>query len=182
MFSDWSLDSHSRSIWRADPLIRWFNDALSGSEIRLLQFDALSDIPFCCSHTICQCVCVSHGSFQRRHLSARSVRPCLGRTAWFAGYAGASYVAMRYNLSLPYRNKSRLLKAKKQHSQQECAGVRRLHIDWPSKKLWAVLCDRVPPYGRQRCAEAQNWTWPRHVQANPSSKAIGHNGNQCGFV
>ena len=173
----------SRSTWRPDPLIRWFDYALSGSETRLLKFDALADIPFCCSHTDLPV------RVRVARLAPRATFVCTDRTAlsWVGsmmrhGYAGASYVATRYNLSLPYKNKSLLLKAKRQHALQECAGVPQLRLDWPSKKLWAVLCDLVPPYGRRRCAEAQNWTWPRHVQAKPSSKAVGHNGNKCDFV
>ena len=49
-----------------------------------------------------------------------------------------------------------------------------MRMSWPSKKLWAVLCDALPPYSRQRCADAQNWPWPMHVQATPSSKAVSH--------
>lgn len=172
----------SRSIWRPDPLISWFDDALSGKEPRLLQFHALADIPFCCSHTDLPV----RVRFERFAPMATFV--CTERTAlsWADsmmrhGYAGASYLATRYNLSLPYRKKSELLKAKSQHALQECAGVPKLRMEWPSKKLWAVLCDLIPPYRRRRCAEAQNWTWPWHVQANPSSKAMGHNGKRCGF-
>ena len=175
----------SRSIWRPEPLIRWFDDALSGRVPRMQQFDALADIPFCCSHTDLPV------RVRVARLAPKATFVCTERTAlsWADsmtrhGYAGASYVATRYNLSLPYRNQSLLLEAKRQHAMQECAGVPKLRMDWPSKKLWAVLCDVVPPYGRRRCAEAmaQNWTWPRHVQANPSSKAVSHNSNPCGFA
>ena len=173
----------SQSTRRPEPLIRWFGDALSGREARLQKFDALADIPFCCSHTDVP-VRVRVARF-----APKATFVCTERTAssWANsmtrhGYAGASYVATRYNLSLPYRNESRLLEAKRQHEREECAGVPKLEMHWPSKKLWAVLCDVVPSYGRSRCAEAQNWTWPQHVQAHPSSKATSHNENQCGFA
>ena len=173
----------SRSVWRPDPLVRWFDDALSGSETRLLQFDALADIPFCCSYTDLP-VRVRVARF-----APRATFVCTERTdvSWASsmmrhGYAGASYVATRYNLSLPYRNQSLLQMAKRQHALQECAGVPQLRMDWPSEKLWAVLCNLVPPHGRRRCAEAQNWTWPQHVQANPLHKAVSRQGTRCAFT
>ena len=173
----------SRSVWRPEPLIRWFENALSGHVPRLQQFDALADIPFCCSHTD------SPVRVRVARLAPKATFVCTDRTAssWADtmtrhGYAGASYLATRYNLSLPYRNRSLLLQAKRQHELQECAGVPKLRMDWPSKKLWAVLCDLVPLEGRRRCAEAQNWTWPRHVQPNPSSKAVSQDGHPCGFA
>jgi len=172
----------SQSVRQPAPLIHWFDDALSGREQRLLQFDALSDIPFCVSHTNVPV------RVRIPRVAPKATFVCTERSdsSWASsmvshGYAGASYLARRYNLSLPYRNRTRLREAKRKHYLWECEGVPRLKISWPSHVLWAALCDALPTARRGRCAEAQNWTWPRQVQEHASDSAVSQNGVVCGF-
>ena len=64
--------------------------------------------------------------------------------------SGASYLAHRYNLTLPYRNTLALKAAWAAHMARECAGVPLLDLSSPGDRLWATFCAALPRFSRDQ--------------------------------
>jgi hypothetical protein len=175
---------------RPGPLIHWLDLALTpgtAESTQIQRFGALADNPFYLSY--------SDEPLRVRiaRVAPRASFVCTVRSAdsWAAAiqrhgsdYAGASYLANWYNLTLPYRNTLALQAAWAAHMARECAGVPRLDLSSPDDQLWATFCAALPPSSRAQkpcTGTSERQPWPHSNTHGTKGLSVRNLSRSCSF-